>query len=76
LRSSEGSRTAPTQRHFQNAYGAKWSFNKAIWVGMPGVIVEDNVNNEDVPPRADGVVVRVMDPNSLPKETNKPNSLD
>jgi len=43
---------------------------------MSGVIIEDNVNNEDVPPRADGVIVTVMGPNSLPKETNKPNSLD
>lgn len=61
---------------FQNAYGAKWSFNKAMWLGVPGVIVEDNVNNEDVPLMADGVAVTVMDANALPKDTNKPNSLD
>jgi len=52
----------------QNAYGAKWSFGKAVWSGDIAVTVEEIVENGSVPPVAHGVAVIITDTKNLPVE--------
>ena len=58
----------------QNAYGAKWTFGKAVWTGDIAVTVEEIVENGRVPPVAHGVSVMITDTKSLPVE-NRASSL-
>ncbi len=62
-------------RVFQNAFGAKWSFGKAVWTGDITVTVEEAVNSGSVPPVANGVMVTVVDAKNIPTE-QRTSSLD
>jgi len=57
----------------QNAFGAKWSFNRAIWVGDVMATVEDAVD-DNRHPVATGVDVVIADGKPLPVE-NRASSL-